>query len=114
ALTGDSSSVEIMPRWSPDNDQLLFLARNSAWVSPAFGGAPRLVAAGDAGDGSVRSAAWSPLGDSVAVVRNDSLLIKALDGPGSRLVGRGSQLHSCDWSPKGRWIACVSGNWISM
>ena len=113
ALTGDSSSVQIVPRWSPDNDELLFLSRNGAFVSPALGGQPRLIAAGTEGNGSVRSASWSPNGDSVAIVRNDSLLIQPLEGSGSRFVGRGDQLHSCVWSPDGRWIACVTGNWIA-
>jgi len=113
ALTGDSGSLEIQPRWSPDNDELLFLSRNSAFVSPALGGQPRLIAAGTEGNGNVRSASWSPNGDSVAVVRNDSLTVQPLDGGGSRYVGRGSQIHSCAWSPDGRWIACVSGNWIA-
>jgi Tol biopolymer transport system component len=113
ALTTDSSSTEVMPRWSPDNDELLFLSHNGAFVSPALGGQPRLVAAGTEGNGSVRSASWSPNGDSVAIVRNDSLFVKPLEGSGSRFVGRGNQLHSCIWSPDGRWIACVSGNWIA-
>ncbi|MDB4869162.1 MAG: hypothetical protein JWL97_166, partial [Gemmatimonadales bacterium] len=114
ALTTDSSASEIVPRWSPDNDELLFLARNSAFVSPALGGQPRLIAAGTEGNGSVRSASWSPNGDSVAIVRNDSLFVQALELSGSRFVGRGEQLHSCVWSPDGKWIACVSGNWIAL
>ncbi|MDQ6870492.1 MAG: hypothetical protein M3037_00605 [Gemmatimonadota bacterium] len=113
ALTGDSTSVEIMPRWSPDNDELLFLSRNGAFVSPALGGQPRLIAPGTEGNGSVRSASWSPNGDSVAIVRNDSLFVQPLEGSGSRFVGRGNQLHSCVWSPNGAWIACISGNWIA-
>ena len=112
-LTGDTSSIEIMPRWAPDNDQLLFLSRANAYVSPSIGGAPRLVARGTVGDGMVRSASWSPTGDSVAIVRNDSLIAQPLHGPGSRFVARGEQLHSCVWSPDGRWIGCVSGNWVS-
>jgi Tol biopolymer transport system component/DNA-binding SARP family transcriptional activator len=113
-LTSDSSSTEVMPRWSPDNDELLFLSRNGAFVSPALGGQPRLIAAGTEGNGSVRSASWAPNGDSVAIVRNDSLFVQPLEGSGSRFVGRGDQLHSCVWSPDGRWIACVSGNWIAL
>ena len=113
ALTGDSTSAEVMPRWSPDNDELLFLSHNGAFVSAALGGQPRLIAAGTEGNGSVRSASWSPNGDSVAIVRNDSLFVQPLEGPGSRFVGRGNQLHSCVWSPNGLWIACVSGNWIA-
>jgi Tol biopolymer transport system component/DNA-binding SARP family transcriptional activator len=113
-LTADSGSSEIVPSWSPDNDELLYLARNSAFVSPALGGQPRLIAAGTEGNGSVRSASWSPNGDSVAIVRNDSLFVQALDVSGSRFVGSGDQLHSCVWSPDARWIACVSGNWIAL
>jgi Tol biopolymer transport system component/DNA-binding SARP family transcriptional activator len=113
ALTSDSVGSEIVPRWSPDNDALLFLSHNSAFVSPALGGEPRLIATGTEGNGSVRSASWSPNGDSVAIVRNDSLLVQPLEGSGSRFVGRGNQLHSCAWSPNGLWIACVSGNWIA-
>lgn len=111
-LTGDSSTVELLPRWSPDNDALVFLARNNAYVSPAVGGTPRLVAAGEEGESMVRSVSWSPNGDSLLIVRNDSLLVRPLDGPGARFIGHGTQLHSCAWSPDNRWIACTSGNWL--
>ena len=112
-LSDDSASVEILPRWSPDNDELLFLSRNNAFVSPAIGGKPRVVARGSDGDGMVRSASWSPNGDSIVIVRNDSLMVQPLTGSGTRYVGTGSQLHSCVWSPDALWIACVSGNWIA-
>lgn len=112
-LTTDSASVELLPRWSPESDEILFLSGDHAWVSPAVGGTARRVAAGAVGEGSVRSASWSPRGDSVLIVRRDSLLVVPRDGPGARLVGRGAQLHSCTWSPSDRWIACVSGNWIA-
>ena len=112
-LTDDSSTWQIMPRWAPDNDQLLYLSRNGAYVAPAIGGTPRLVARGTPGDGMVRSASWSPAGDSIAIVRNDSLIVQPLSGVGSRFVGRGRQLHSCVWSPNGQWIACVTGNWVA-
>jgi DNA-binding SARP family transcriptional activator/Tol biopolymer transport system component len=113
-LTEDSTAFELLPRWSPDNDELLFLSRNNAYVSPSIGGAPRLVARGSNGDGMVRSASWSPLGDSLAIVRNDSLTVRPLQGPGSRYVGTGNQLHSCVWSPDALWIACVSGNLVAL
>jgi Tol biopolymer transport system component/DNA-binding SARP family transcriptional activator len=112
-LSDDSGSVEILPRWSPDNDELLFLSRNNAFVSPAIGGKPRVAARGSDGDGMVRSASWSPNGDSIVIVRNDSLMVQPLTGSSTRYVGTGSQLHSCVWSPDGLWIACVSGNWIA-
>lgn len=112
-LTTDSTNGELMPRWSPDNDQVLFLARNNAYAAPSIGGAPRLLARGSEGNGMIRSASWSPAGDSIVVVRNDSLLVLPLRGTGSRFVGRGTQLHSCVWSPAGVAIACISGNWIA-
>jgi Tol biopolymer transport system component/DNA-binding SARP family transcriptional activator len=112
-LTSDSAAIEMMPRWSPDNDQILFLSRANAYASPSVGGTPRLVARGSSGDGMVRSATWSPTGDSVAIVRNDSLIVQPIQGPGSRYVGSGRQLHSCVWSPDGMHIACVTGNWVA-
>lgn len=112
-LSPDSVGFQIKPRWAPDNDQILFLSRANAYVSPSVGGAPVLVARGTAGDGMIRSATWSPTGDSVAIVRNDSLMVIPLHGPAVRFVGAGKQLHSCVWSPSGSRIACVSGNWLS-
>jgi serine/threonine-protein kinase len=109
-LTPDSTEIQLMPRWSPDNDEILFLARNNAYASPSLGGAPRLIANGAEGEGMIRSAAWSSSGDSVAIVRRDSLFVKPANGTGARFVGKAYQLHSCVWSPNGKWIACVSGN----
>lgn len=112
-LSADSADVELMPRWSPDNDEVLFLARNNAYAAPSIGGAVRLVARGTADDGMVRSASWSPTGDSIAIVRNDSLLIQGMDMRTARYIGSATQIHSCVWSPDNRWIACISGNWIA-
>ena len=124
-LTSDSATMEMMPRWAPDTapntqsntesntDQILFLSRANAYVSPSAGGTPRLVARGTPGDGMVRSASWSPTGDSVAIVRNDSLFVQPIRGAGVRYIGSGRQLHSCVWSPDGLHIACVTGNWVA-
>jgi Tol biopolymer transport system component/DNA-binding SARP family transcriptional activator len=113
SLTSDTGAVEQMPRWAPDNDRILFLSRGHAWVAPSLGGTPRIVARGTGGEGAIRSAAWSPGGDSVAVVRNDSVLVLPIRGSGTRYVGRGRQIHSCEWGGLGNWIACVSGNWVA-
>src|SRR5690606_14369534 len=43
-LTTDSTSVELLPRWSPESDEILFLSGDHAWVSPAVGGPARRVA----------------------------------------------------------------------
>ena len=112
-LTGDSVNIELMPRWSPASDEILYLSQNNAYVSPIIGRSARLVAKGTEGDGMVRSASWSPTGDSIAIVRNDSLIVQSQRGRGARFVGTGEQLHSCVWRPDAKWIACVSGNWIA-
>ncbi|CAN5915493.1 hypothetical protein BH11GEM2_BH11GEM2_04490 [soil metagenome] len=114
ALSDDSNSVEIQPRWSPDGNQLLFLSRNGAYLSPALGGSERLVAPGADGDNAVRSASWAPDGQSVAIVRHDSLFIQALDGSRRRPVADGTAVHSCTWSSDARWIACVAGNQFAL
>jgi Tol biopolymer transport system component len=101
-----------MPQWAPEDDAIVFLGGNDAYVAPAVGGTARRIAQGGEGDAAVRSASWSPRGDSVAIVRSDSLLVVPREGPGFRYVGRGHQLHGCTWSPDDRWIACVSGNAI--
>lgn len=111
-LTREAVGFELMPVWAPDDDAILFLGGNDAYVAPAIGGAVRRIAVGGDGDAAVRSATWSPRGDSIAIVRHDSLLVLPREGPGARYVGHGDQLHSCAWSPDNRWIACVSGNWV--
>jgi Tol biopolymer transport system component/DNA-binding SARP family transcriptional activator len=115
-LTRDSGATEIVPRWAPDDDRILFLSRNNAYVAPSTGGAPRVVARGMPGDHQVRSASWSPKGDSIAIVRNDSLIAFPLSGSAGRTVGvaKGRQLHSCVWSPANTWIACVAGNFVAL
>jgi Tol biopolymer transport system component len=112
-LTGDSTANELVPRWSPNGSEVLYLARNHALVAPARGGAPRVVVRGVDNSHSITSASWSPRGDSVVFVRNDSLMVQSVLGTGARFVGTGSQLHSCVWSGDGVWIACVTGNWVS-
>lgn len=112
-LTEGEVGFELMPRWAPDDDAIVFLGGNHAYIAPAVGGIARRIAAGGEGEAAVRSASWSPRGDSVAIVRRDSLLVLPRDGPGYRFVGRGQQLHGCTWSPDDRWIACVSGNWVA-
>src|SRR5215831_6492890 len=115
-LTRDSGATELMPRWAPDNDQILFLSRNNAYIVPPTGGTSRMVARGMPGDSGVRSASWSPKGDSIAIVRNDSLIAQPVAGSGRRTIGvaKGRQLHSCVWSPVDTWIACVAGNFVAL
>ncbi len=108
-LSTDTAAVESQPRWSPDGEQILYLARGGVWVASSLGGAAREVVFPSA-RGEVISATWSRTGDSIAVVRADSLIIVAADGRGSRFVRTGLEWHSCAWSPKRDQLACVAGN----
>ena len=108
-LTDDTTAVQNEPRWSPDGATILFRAGGGVAVAPALGGPSRPVIPMDAAH-PVRTATWSPDGNEIAFVRGDSLLVRGLGEGPSRLVTTGRELHSCDWSPTTRLIACVSGN----
>jgi Tol biopolymer transport system component len=60
------------------------------------------------------AADWSPNAGEIAFVRNDSLLVTPLAGGTPRLVTTTADLHSCVWSPNGKWLSCVKGNSVSV
>ncbi len=109
ALSDDTSAVEHGPRWSPDGASLLFLSRGAVSVASALGGSSRAVVRRSTVPG-VTAAAWSPDGSEIVFVSHDSLLVVPLAGGAERLVATEPSLHSCNWSPEGRWIACVQFN----
>jgi len=113
-LTDDSTAVETQPRWSPDGSRILYLTRGSASVASALGGTSQTVVASGGGGGRVKSAIWSPDGREIAFVRGDTLSAAQVAGGTARVIATGSDLHSCAWEPKGRWIACTSQNSISV
>jgi serine/threonine-protein kinase len=110
-LSDDSTAVETGPRWSPDGTRILFLTRGGVSVASALGGSSQPVVPPSTA-ASVASAAWSPDGREIAFVRADSLLVTPADGGRARLVAAGADLglHSCAWSPVGKWISCVMFN----
>ncbi len=112
-LSDDTTAMEFQPQWSPDGQWLLYLANNGASIAPALGGQPR-AAVPASSDDPVTTATWSPDGSEIAFVRGDSLYRAAANGSTPRLLNtgtnQGEDLHSCAWSPNGKWIACVSMN----
>lgn len=124
SLTEASSAFEFQPRWSPDGTRILFLTPDGAYVASALGGTAQRIAgpAGAAGPFSsygagegemaLNAAAWSPDGGRVFLARGGELSILDLAaGTEEPLTTLSYELHSCDWSPGGDWIACTSGNW---
>jgi Tol biopolymer transport system component/tRNA A-37 threonylcarbamoyl transferase component Bud32 len=112
ALTDDTSQVQSHPRWSPDGSRVLFLERGGVFSAPASGGVETPeVPAGRASP--IVSATWSPDGKSIGYVIGDSLFIR--DGQNhSRGVASLFEPGACAWSPDAGYIACSSGNAISL
>jgi eukaryotic-like serine/threonine-protein kinase len=108
-LSDDSTTLEAQPRWSPDGTTLLYLVRGGVSVARALGGTTRAVLPPSA-SARIASATWSPDGHAIAFVRAESLLVAPLDGGAPRLLATAPSLHSCNWSPSGNWIACVTLN----
>ena len=105
--------------FSPDGRTLAYQRGGDGiwdvWLSPVTGGAPiRLITMPDAGIRPWRDApAWSPDGDWIAYVNNDSgkaVLVKARVGGGESVeLLRGSLVFSRPaWSPDGQWIATLT------
>lgn len=120
ALSERGSGLEFQPRWSPDGNQILYLTDDGVYVASALGGAARrVIEAADSLRGpvststllGVSAAAWSPDGQRIVSAHGGALWLTWLDGGGLKRLGTSPfELHSCDWSPRDDWIACVSGN----
>jgi serine/threonine-protein kinase len=95
------------PAWLPDGQRLVFVSPRGIEVVSALGGVPRLVVAGTE---LARGVAVAPDGRSFVYASHDSVYARSLDGGEARLVTVGREVHSFAWSPDGRWIAYVSGN----
>jgi Tol biopolymer transport system component/tRNA A-37 threonylcarbamoyl transferase component Bud32 len=108
ALTGDTTTAETNPQWSPDGSRILFLAHGGVFSAPAGGGPARPEVPGEALS-PIISAAWSPDGTRLAFTRGDSLFIRELDAS-LHAVARMAQPALCIWSPQGTFVACATEN----
>ena len=112
ALTDDTTQVQSHPRWSPDGSRVLFLQGGGVFSAPASGGAERPeVPPGRTSP--VASAVWSPDGKRIGYVIGDSLFVRD-ERNESRGIAGFFEPNACQWSPGGEYIACASGNAISM
>jgi Tol biopolymer transport system component len=111
-LTDDTTQVQSHPRWSPDGSRVLFLERGGV-VSVAATGGVETPEVPPARTGPMVSAAWAPDGKRIAYVVGDSVFVREPRGE-SRGVARVVEAHGCTWSPGGDYVACSSGNAISL
>ena len=99
---------------SPDHTQFLigqFMHRGeetALWFWPVQGGAPRRV-----GDVMAKEAVWSPKGDMIAFVRDETILTTDTQGSEAREVARFKLApHSLLWSPDGKRLRFTQSNLV--
>ena len=112
-LADDGAPQQSGPRWSPDGDRVLFLMGGGVYAAPALGGTVQTLVPGSPAS-PISSAIWSPDGREVAFARRDTLYALTVATGSQRVIGTAREMHSCDWSSSGQWIACVVGNSASV
>lgn len=100
------------PAWSPDGAQIAFVRAGALMVARADGSAVREVAP----DGE--HPVWSPDGTWIAIRTVEGVALVHPDGASERLLARGaitpindSNATSYAWSPDGRYLAVLEGDW---
>ena len=99
---------------SPDHAQFLIGQlthqgeETALWFWPVQGGAPRRV-----GDVMAKEAVWSPKGDMIAFVRDETILVTDTQGSEAREVARFKLApHALLWSPDGKRLRFTQSNLV--
>jgi TolB protein len=112
ALT-DGAANAVWPRWKPDGSALVYTSDGTAFTIPPLGGSPTALIPKSA-SGSYIFCEWSPSGSAIVCGNtvDGALYLAGANGENVRRLTPPSDdvLHSASWSPDGRRIAYVSGN----
>ena len=109
----DGEHLDLEPAWSPDGDVIVFTRADldpndrdyagGLMTVPVGGGEPKLLFAKDGFE--PRSAEWSPDGQQIAFVADESIYVIEKDGSELRPVASDLGLGAFTWSPDGQTFA---------
>jgi serine/threonine-protein kinase len=107
-LVEDSLGPQTNPSWSSDGSRILYLSNGGVFSVASSGGntRPEMPAPSR---GPIISAIWGPDGRTMAYAVQDSVYVRNPDGQ-TRPVAHITDASLCQWSHRGDFIACVSGN----